>query len=281
MKSFLHLFATVLLVFIVTDSASTEKRWNHDETDLPLNTSATLLPNDQQASVTSNNAPSYSNSETPGSNNGLFGGLLAGGILSYLLGSGAFEDIQPVDILLLAGIALLLFKLLRSDKSSLSVRAVEAGGYFLSSCEMVHTRKSDDLSRVMSGSQNRTINLPDSFDTHAFTQDALSYYLSIQTAWNTAELDNIRRYVSPALFERLARQHRELPQPPQTEVLDLSADILHADQSGTIRKISILFRGRCRDTATGADNGIFHTWYLEQDTRHDNAPWQIVCMDVE
>ncbi|MEK9766699.1 MAG: Tim44 domain-containing protein, partial [Thalassolituus sp.] len=44
---------------------------------------------------------------------GMLGGLLAGGLFAYLLGSGAFEGLQIMDMLLFAGIAFLLFKLLK------------------------------------------------------------------------------------------------------------------------------------------------------------------------
>lgn len=44
---------------------------------------------------------------------GLMGGLLAGGIFAALLGSGAFEDIQIMDMIIMAALAFLAFKLFK------------------------------------------------------------------------------------------------------------------------------------------------------------------------
>ncbi len=45
---------------------------------------------------------------------GLLGGLLVGGLLSSLMGGGAFEGIQFMDILLMAGLAFIAFKIFKS-----------------------------------------------------------------------------------------------------------------------------------------------------------------------
>ncbi len=45
---------------------------------------------------------------------GILGGLLAGGLLAALFGSGAFEGIQFMDILIIAVLAFILFKIFRS-----------------------------------------------------------------------------------------------------------------------------------------------------------------------
>lgn len=213
---------------------------------------------------------------------GLLGGLLAGGIIASLLGNGAFEGIQLMDILLLAGCALLMFKLLRSSKRQPPVPATGPSGYSDAPLDTTAARKRDDLSQIMSGAdQNTPMNFPADFDPDAFTQGALSHYRTVQQAWNDANMEEIRSYVGPELYNILAQQRRELSDPPRTEILNLDARIIRADQVGNIREVSILFRGRCRDLLDGSEDGIFDTWHLERDTAQDNAPWLIIRIDAE
>ena len=69
--------------------------------------------------------------------------------------------------------------------------------------------------------------------------------------------------------------------PPQTEILDLDADIVRADESASLREISILFRGRCKDDLEKSEDGIFDVWHLERDMTADNAPWIVVGIEAE
>jgi len=69
--------------------------------------------------------------------------------------------------------------------------------------------------------------------------------------------------------------------PPQTEVLDLSAEIVAAGQAGDNAEISLLFKGRVRDLLEKSEDGIFDIWHLERDLSKDNAPWLIVGIQAE
>lgn len=283
MKSFLSLFAALLLIVSTTEYAEAGKRFGSGG----LGKSHSSAPAQKQAEP-QNNQPGGANQAAPATSKskglmgGILGGLLAGGIFAYLLGSGAFEGIQFLDILLLAGVAFLIFKLLRSGKRQQPVPASGPSGYQPTTQDASVARKSDDFSRMMSNtSDSAPMNLPDDFDADAFTQGALSHYRTVQQAWNDADLEEIRSYVSPELFDALAQQRQELTDPPRTEVLDLTANIVRADQVEQVRQISILFRGRCRDLLDGSEDGIFDTWHLERDISQDNAPWLIVGIEAE
>lgn len=218
------------------------------------------------------------NSPTKGSMMpGILGGLLAGGLFAWLLGSGAFEGLQLMDILLFAVVAFVLFRLLRRPAAQNQQRAAYAG-----------PQQSQDSSRndaMAFTAQNATgsaaTDLPDNFDAEAFLAGALEHYRLVQQAWNEGNLDLIREYVSPAIYEALAAQRNRLMVPPQTEILDLEASIVHAAQNGLIREISILFRGRCKDELERSEDGIFDTWHLERDTSVADAPWIVVGIEAE
>jgi len=214
---------------------------------------------------------------------GMLGGLLAGGLFAYLLGSGAFEGLQIMDMLLFAGIAFLLFKLLKgasrpqSQYQAQHQTATSAGPQQFRSDTVFGT---SDNSNSFS-EQGSVIKLPEGFDADAFIQGSLDHYRLVQTAWNEGNLDLIREYVSPALFDALAAQRNRLMVPPQTEILDLDAEIVRADETATHREISLLFRGRCKDDLEKSEDGIFDVWHLERDMTTDNAPWVVVGIEAE
>ncbi|MDO6804744.1 hypothetical protein Q4595_20000, partial [Wenyingzhuangia sp. 1_MG-2023] len=83
------------------------------------------------------------------------------------------------------------------------------------------------------------------------------------------------------LYTLLARQRATMAAaPPQTEVLDLAADIVLARQVGSVRKISLLFRGHSRDHGDHSEDRIRDTWHLERDMSIDDAPWLITGIEA-
>ena len=229
---------------------------------------------------------------------GLMGGLLAGGIFAALLGSGAFEDIQVMDIIIMAALAFLAFKLFKSfiggsarsrQQPSMAGLSGNQGDSQRQSFEMprdagtAHSPEQDTTpSQANSFNQDEVpFNLPEGFDQQGFIDGALSHYHTVQESWNKGELETIEEYVSPELFSALQQQRNKLMVPPQTEISDLSAEIVRADKAGDSAEISILFRGTCKDELEKSQDGIFDIWHLQRDLNSDNADWVIVGIEAE
>lgn len=209
---------------------------------------------------------------------GMLGGLLAGGLFAYLLGSGAFEGLQIMDILLLVGLFFLISRLLRpaSQPKNQTRQAAAAGPL-----SGLNTEQFLNMPGSETDADQIPMNLPADFDADAFIEGALSHYREVQQAWNEGNLELIREYVSPQLFAALSQQRERLMVPPQTEILDLDARIVRADANATHRELSILFRGRCKDDLERSEDGIFDIWHLERDMTTDNAPWIVVGIEAE
>jgi predicted lipid-binding transport protein (Tim44 family) len=124
-------------------------------------------------------------------------------------------------------------------------------------------------------------NLPEGFDQQGFIEGSLSHYRTVQESWNKGELDVIKEYVSPELFAALSQQRDKLISPPKTEVVDLNAEIVRADQAGDSAEISILFRGVCKDELEKTQEGIFDIWHLQRDLSTEKADWVIVGIEAE
>ena len=225
---------------------------------------------------------------------GLMGGLLAGGLFAALLGSGAFEDIQVMDMIIIALLAFLAFKLFKgfiSSKQQAQPRmAADGNNAQRHSFEMPNNQNFDQTHPVQEVPQTQAtgfsqdeipFNLPEGFDQQAFIEGSLNHYRTVQESWNKGELEIIKEYVSPELFAALSQQRSKLMVPPQTEIVDLNAEIVRADQAGDSAEISILFRGVCKDDLEKSQDGIFDIWHLQRDLSTENADWVIVGIEAE
>lgn len=215
---------------------------------------------------------------------GLMGGLLAGGLFAALLGSGAFEDLKMMDIILMAIIAFVIFRVIRSMRNGPQPAA--AGAYQQQFRQQApdtaeNTGSTHSFEGTSADQGQVPFDLPENFDQTSFLNGALEHYRTVQKAWNDGDLSVIEEYVSPELFDALSRQRNKLMVPPQTEILDLSADIARAEQEGTVQHISILFRGVCKDELEKSQDGIFDIWHLARDTSSQDAPWIIVGIEAE
>lgn len=226
---------------------------------------------------------------------GLMGGLLAGGLFAALLGSGAFEDLQVMDMIIMAALAFLAFKLFKGfmggarSRQQPSMAGLSGQQQQRQSFEMprdagTEASPAQEVPETQATGFNQDeipFNLPAGFDQQGFIEGSLNHYRTVQESWNKGELETIEEYVSPELFAALSQQRNKLMVPPQTEILDLNAEIVRADQAGDSAEISILFRGVCKDELEKSQDGIFDIWHLQRDLSTENADWVIVGIEAE
>ena len=269
MKLFWTLLASICLTFGLAANADA-KRFGSGSFGKSFQTTPYKKTTPQQA-------PQSPQKQQPGRGmlGGLMGGLLAGGLFAWLLGSGAFEGIQFMDILLIGLVLFVIFKLLRP----------RAGAQQRQAWAMDNNQAAPQAFETMnsgaSAAYQTPINLPQGFDAGAFISGAVQHYREVQDAWNKGDLSVIAEYVSPELYTALAQQRQGMMVPPQTEILDLDAEIVRADQTGGKAEISVLFRGRVKDELEKSEDGVYDVWHLERDLSEDGAPWLIVGIQAE
>ena len=299
MKSFWSLFAAVFMVIAMVSPqpAEAKKRFGSGGFGKSYSTAPAQKKSTPDSTQQNQSAAQTGQTSKSGMGKGLMGGmlggLLAGGLFAYLLGSGAFEGIQFMDILLLALVAFVLFKLLRGSRPQQQGHAYQGSAphsqaqpqspFPNGANTQQRTSSATSLGGMMDAArQAPPMNLPADFDHVGFIGGALDHYRKVQQAWNDGDLETIREYVSADLYEALAQQRSAMNDaPPQTEVLDLAADIVRADEVGSVRQISVLFRGRSRDLGDNSEDGIFDTWHLERDTSNSANPWLVVGIEAE
>ena len=220
---------------------------------------------------------------------GLLGGLLVGGLFAALFAGGAFEGLQLMDILIIAALAFILFKVIKGLRQGPAVARTPApqpayagAGQGASPAPVFGARREmPQAATASSASHAVPFNLPLGFDTPAFIEGAKEHYRVLQDAWNRNDLAKIQEYMTPELYADLKAERASLTTDPHTEVLSVDAELVRADQQFGKAEVSLRFSGRCRDAAEGTEEAFVDIWHLERDYTRDEAPWFITGMQSE
>lgn len=214
---------------------------------------------------------------------GLLGGLLAGGLLAWMFGSGAFNGLQFMDILIMAGLAFVLFKLLRGmSQQRSSTTAPSPSPFGAASAAANAPYREMEPSQSSSGGNGFSdvpFNLPPGFDLQSFLNGARDHYRTLQQAWNQNDLQKMREYVSASLYEDLVAERKNHAGEQHTEVMFVDAQLVRADRGPGWAQVSVKFTGRYRDTSEQVEADINEIWHLERDLDKENSPWFIVGIE--
>lgn len=213
---------------------------------------------------------------------GLLGGLLAGGLFAYLLGSGAFEGLQGMDMLLIAALALGAFFLIRALRRSKAAQMPQQqaayAGYQPQAPQQFEQSSSAPQATGFADS-DVPFRLPPGFDMNGFLSGARDHYRTLQDAWNQNDLEKMREYLSPELFEQLKTERAELAGEQHTEVMYVDTQLVRADHGSDWAQVSVRFSGRYMDRQEQVEEDIKEVWHLERNLAKAGAPWHITGIE--
>ena len=214
---------------------------------------------------------------------GLLGGLLAGGLFAWLIGSGAFDGLQIFDILLMAGVAFLIFRFLKNRKPAIQAGPQPAYGMPYQTKQNAETGlpKTEYTGNTSFSSASDAVpfDLPAGFDVPEFIKGACEHYRTLQSAWNENDFSKIQEYVMPELYNELKQERANYVGKQHTEVLFINAELVRADRTTDHAQVSVLFKGRYRDVVESIEEDINEVWHLERNLSVANAPWLIVGIE--
>lgn len=279
-------FLAIVLTFTLTMEAAHAKRMGGGKSFGRTHQTAPAQP-----SRSTMDAPAQqkqqaaSNAGKKGMMGGLLGGLLAGGLLAALFAGGAFEGLQLMDILMIAALAFVIFKLIKMLRQGGAPvqrqQPAYAGAGQPQSQPDFGMRRETPLPQSSSVSAGVAVpfNLPMGFDSPAFIEGAKEHYRVLQEAWNQNNLAKIQEYVTPELFAELQAERASLPAQQHTEVLSVNAELVRADQVFGNAEVSIQFTGQYRDTVEGVNEAFTDIWHLERNYAKNDAPWFITGIE--
>lgn len=212
---------------------------------------------------------------------GPLAGLAAGGLLASMFFGGAFDGIQPLDILLMAGLAFLLFRFLRRRQPQASSAQHQSNGgqapspsafQRQSPAPSASTLNDETISRQ--DDDHVQYGKPDWFDETGFIERARQHFYDLQAAWDSGDMSQIQEYVTPLLYQQLCEERQKQSGQSHTVVDKLAVEISQIQQVGETVELAVMFHGMIAEDGAAAAP-FREMWHLIRDMRQPNAPWMI------
>ncbi|MGZ4957996.1 MAG: Tim44 domain-containing protein [Methylomonas sp.] len=222
---------------------------------------------------------------------GMLGGLALGGLLGSLFFGGAFENFNFMDILVLGGIAYLLYRLFAAKKAGQGQPIGNAYGRsdYQQTEGPAHYRGGEPTSSNAAGfntdvlfnkdknaaPQNAELagtNIPAGFDRAAFLAGAESAYRFLQSAWDNRDLAAIRGLTTDKVFAEIQEQLRATNAANKTEVLKLSAELLEVREVGSEMEAVVLFDNLMREDG-GQTEQVREVWHFIRPINSNQPKW--------
>ncbi|MBR9829893.1 MAG: TIM44-like domain-containing protein [Oceanospirillales bacterium] len=236
---------------------------------------------EQTAAKTSTNSTSATKSKGFG---GMLGGLLAGGLLAALFMGGAFDGIQIMDILLIAVIGFVLFKLFtrRKVQPAQPSYATPDGGMMRQQPEPeIAPQPAAPAFGTSAGNVGLAaakLNLPGWFNEKTFVDGAQQHFIHLQKAWDNQDWGDMREYLSDEMFTLLQQERAKLPAEQHTEVDSVMAELINFIDENDHVVASIHFYGWISDSGKPTSE-FSEIWHLSRDMAQDNADWKVVGIE--
>jgi predicted lipid-binding transport protein (Tim44 family) len=121
--------------------------------------------------------------------------------------------------------------------------------------------------------------VPASFDSEGFTRTAKMIFIRLQTANDTADLDDLRRFTTPELFSSLRLDIQERgPAPQHTDVVKVDAEVLDVADEGDRQVVSVRFHGQVVEEKGAAPSDFNEVWHLVK-PHDDSRSWAIAGIE--
>ncbi len=210
---------------------------------------------------------------------GMLGALAIGGLLGAMFFGGAFEGINFMDILLFGLIAFLLFKFLSSRAQRSAPTPATAGGYSAPDMEDDGNQQRQSQAEYTASNQysnEPTLNtlrggIAHKFDSEAFLEGAKSCFSRMQAAWDEGDLADIRQFTTDHVFGEIQDQMHAKTGQSQTEILDLHAELLKAEDLGSKQEAIVLFRASLKED--GNELTVEEVWHFVRPNNSTQPTW--------
>jgi len=229
---------------------------------------------------------------------GMLGGLAMGGILGALFFGGAFEGANLFDIVVIGGIIFLVLYFLRrrgprhrpsyageSTYNEPSIRDFPSPASE-SATEKAPEPESEPLQEEFDFHEEERepvgAALRPEIDEKHFVSAAKEIYIRMQKAWDSGDLEDIRKFCTPEIAERIGRDMSPNSE-NRTEVATLNATIADSWIESDLEWVAVNFNGLLREKMsdhTGAmvedqTAEVNETWIFQHAPNSENPTWYL------
>ncbi|OIQ79117.1 Tim44-like domain protein [mine drainage metagenome] len=216
---------------------------------------------------------------------GILGGIAAGlglAALFHALGMSAGLSSflgSALMIGLLALAAFWIFNLLRRKSGTQQPGSLRyAGGPVRSYDQAVlgaETHMPQQWTGASTSIQPAAVQIPADFDRDGFLSSAKQHYTRLQQAWDAADLNSLRTFTTPEMFDALSAELQSRGMAPnKTEIVTLEAALLDLQETATDYVASVEFSGLVREETWGGASPVREVWNLVK-PRDGSIGWQL------
>lgn len=206
---------------------------------------------------------------------GMFGGLLMGGLIGSLLFGGAHGYGGPgiLDLVLIGGGLFLLFRFLRARRTAAEASGAAGSLSFDRGPAQEWGSSGYDPAAEAGSAEAAPPPLPPGFDADEFLKGAKAIYTRLQTSWDKRDLEDIRQFTAPAVFEEIERQAQDDPQPGKTELLLINPRILEVRDIDGQTVASVLYDTMMRESRADMARQVREIWHFSRGANDPKAFW--------
>jgi predicted lipid-binding transport protein (Tim44 family) len=206
---------------------------------------------------------------------GMLGGLLMGGLIGSLLfgGGHAYGGPGLLDLAILGGGLFLLFRFLRARRMAAESPATSGPMSFDRGPAQEWGSSSYDPSSEPVSTGVEQPSIPAGFDQKEFLKGAKAIYTRLQASWDKRDLDDIRQFASPEVFEEIQRQVQQDPNPGKTELILINPRILEVRDIDGRTVASVLYDVMMRENRDEMTKQVRELWHFSRDANKPDAFW--------
>ncbi len=236
---------------------------------------------------------------------GPLAGIAAGGLLAAMFMGGAFDGIKFFDILLIIGLAIGAFMLVRmfmrkklaeasagnagtNAGNNMEYAAATPGATDRPAPQPIDTASARSAtpeigSRLSSGNASpEAINaatanprIPADFDVAPFERNSKAAFIRLQASNDAKDYDDIREFTTPEMFGEISLQFQERGTSTQkTEVVSVDARVIEVIIENNKAIASVRYTGVIREDGEQAE-GFDEVWHVVKDLSDNNATWKL------
>ena len=128
---------------------------------------------------------------------------------------------------------------------------------------MIGSRIGGGAAPWVPASAGTTGSIPAGFDTAGFERTARDQFMALQAANDARDLDRLRDYLSPEMFDLVREEIAERGEAPQkTEVFGLTSQVVNVVEEADQYVVSVRFTGSVRDQAGAVPEDLDEVWHL-------------------
>jgi predicted lipid-binding transport protein (Tim44 family) len=208
---------------------------------------------------------------------GPLAGIAAGGLLASMFMGGGFSGGGILDILIIAGIAFLIFRFIAARRRKQPQMAGAGAPYQRENVAQPAPAQASIFggAAAASSAARPVINAPAWFNEQSFLSAARSHFQSLQQHWDANEMDKISEFVTPQMLQFLKQERADLGEGFQsTYIDDLSVVLDGVDDRADKTIATLTFSGVSKTSRFDKGEPFSESWNMER-PQGENQPWLV------